>query len=213
MKILLTAFDPFNGETINPALESMKAVNANRFAAEIIKAEIPTVFSTSSTRIVELIAEHQPNAILCIGQAGGRKGLSLERVAINIMDASIPDNAGIRIIDKKIREDGENAYFSTLPNKAMIATMRSGGLDAYLSNSAGTFVCNSLLYTVLHEIHKKNASTKAGFLHVPYLPEQVIDKEATPFMTAQEITKGIELCIQAILDNPIDIAVANGSLH
>ena len=152
MKLLLTAFDPFGGATINPALEAVKLVPEKVGTVEVIKLTVPTMFRKSIDCTVEAIEAHRPDAVLCIGQAGGRCELTPERVAINLDDARIPDNAGAQPIDAPIRAEGAPAYFATLPIKAMAAAIREAGLPASVSNTAGTFVCNHLMYGVLHHL-------------------------------------------------------------
>lgn len=144
MKILITGFDPFGGESINPALEAVKKLPDTILGQEIIKIEIPTVFRKSLEKIEENIQKHNPDVVISVGQAGGRFGVTPERVAINIDDARIKDNEGNQPIDISIYEDGENAYFSNLPIKAMVKEMNDNGIPASVSNTAGTFVCTML---------------------------------------------------------------------
>lgn len=212
MKLLLTAFDPFGGQTINPALEAVKLVAPQIEDISVIKLEIPTVFDISIERLYEAIALHKPDAVLCVGQAGGRKAITPERIAINIDDAGIPDNAGNQPIDRTIREDGENAYFATLPIKAMVANIREAGIPAQVSNSAGTFVCNHLMYGLLYTLNKHYPAAKGGFVHVPYIPQQVTDS-AVPSMELTDIVRGLECAIRAIATHSADIQTIEGTLH
>ena len=152
MKVLLTAFDPFGGESINPAQEAVKLVPEQIGQVDIVKCYVPTVFGKSVETVSEAIQSYLPDAVLCIGQAGGRPLLTLERVAINLDDAPIPDNAGNQPVDRTIFGDGKNAYFSTLPVKAMAAAIREAGIPATISYTAGTFVCNHLMYGVLYTL-------------------------------------------------------------
>ncbi|HEM5296607.1 TPA: pyroglutamyl-peptidase I [Streptococcus suis] len=215
MKILVTGFDPFGGEAINPALETIKALPRTVAGAEIMIVEVPTVFDKAARVLEEKLAENQPDAVLCIGQAGGRVDLTPERVAINQDDARIPDNEGQQPIDRTIREDGQPAYFSTLPIKAMVEAIRSAGIPASVSNTAGTFVCNHLMYQALYLSEKSFPNTKAGFLHIPYLPEQVLDKPGVPSMSLEVIVKGIEAAISAIVAyaDKEDIKTVGGATH
>lgn len=162
MKLLLTAFDPFGGEKINPALEAVKRVQDKIGDLEIVKLEVPTVFYKSIDTVANAIEKEHPDVVLCIGQAGGRFDLTPERVAININDARIPDNEGNQPLSGSIFEDGENAYFSSLPIKAMVAEIRKADIPASVSNSAGTYVCNHLMYGVLYTIAKKYPSMRGG---------------------------------------------------
>ena len=212
MKILITGFDPFGGESINPALEAVKKLPTTILNSEVIKIEIPTVFEKSLKKIEENIIKHNPDVVISVGQAGGRFGITPERVAINIDDARIKDNEGNQPIDIKIFEDGENAYFSNLPIKAMVKEMTDNGIPASVSNSAGTFVCNHVMYGILYLIDKKYPNMKGGFIHVPYIPSQVVTKPNNPSMSIDDIAKGLELCIKAVIENSSDIKTVGGTI-
>lgn len=209
MKLLLTAFTPFDGEKINPALEAVKLVKDRIGNLLIVKLEIPTVFGKSIDTVREAIEQEKPDFVLSIGQAGGRAEITPERVAINLDDARIPDNEGNQPIDEPIFPDGENAYFSTLPVKAMVEAIRKEGLPSSLSNSAGTYVCNHLMYGVLYYLDKRPV-IKAGFIHVPYIPEQVKNKKDIPSLELSEIVRGLEAAITAIAINGTDKKLAYG---
>ncbi len=213
MKILVTGFDPFGGESVNPAYEAVKRLDNNIAGAEIVKVEIPTVFRKSINKLDEAIERENPDIVICVGQAGGRFDITVERVAINISDASIEDNEGNMPIDEPIFEDGESAYFSQLPIKAMVQKIREGGIPASVSNTAETYVCNHIMYGLHYLIDKKYPSVKGGFIHVPFLPEQVIDKRATPSMNLNDIVKALTLAIEAVLENKEDIKVPEGKTH
>lgn len=214
MKILLTAFDPFGGEPINPALEAVKLVSDKIGDVEVVKLEVPTVFGKSIATVASAMEKEKPDAVLCIGQAGGRYDLTPERVAINQDDARIKDNEGNQPIDKPIFEDGAPAYFATLPIKAMVQAIRNAGVPSSVSNSAGTFVCNHLMYGVLYTIAKKYPGMKGGFMHVPFVPSQVVNRPTpAPSLNMKDIAKGIEAAITAIAENEVDIAAAEGKTH
>lgn len=212
MKILVTGFDPFGGEPINPAIESVKRLPDNIAGAEIIKLEIPTVRKKSLEKIEEAINKHNPDVILSIGQAGGRFDISIERVGINLDDFRIPDNEGNQTIDEPIFPDGENAYFVKLPVKAMVQNVQKNNIPASVSYTAGTFVCNHVLYGVLYLIEKKYNGKKSGFIHIPFLPEQVVDKRNTPSMELNTIVKGLTAAIEAIVKNDEDIKEVGGTV-
>ena len=212
MKLLLTAFDPFGGERVNPALEAIRLVPDEVAGWEIAKLEVPTVFGASVDTVAQAIRREKPDAVLCIGQAGGRCDLTPERVAINISDARIADNAGKQPIDEPIAKDGPAAYFATLPVKAMAAAIREAGLPASVSNTAGTFVCNHLMYGVLHLLAREYPGVRGGFMHVPFAPEQVTNRPA-PSMSLRDIARGIEAAIGAIARNGADIASIKGPTH
>ena len=155
MKILLTGFDPFGGETVNPAFEAVKLLPDTIAGAEIVKQEVPTEFIRAGEVLEAAIQANQPDVVICIGQAGGRSAITPEKVAINLMDGRIADNAGYQPIDVTIQEDGETAYFTSLPVKAMVQSIKDAGIPSALSYTAGSYVCNYLMYTLLYLIHKK----------------------------------------------------------
>ncbi len=205
MKILLTGFDAFGNETVNPALEAVKLVKAPP-GTELVKLEVPTVFG-ESLRVVEAAMEREhPQAVISVGQAGGRSAITPERVGINLMDASIADNRGLIPVDLPVVEGGENALFSTVPVKKMVSAIREAGIPAQLSCSAGTFVCNQLLYGVLHLCKEKYPGTMAGFIHVPYLPSQAEKHPGAPSMTLSQIVTGLEAAIAAVVEETASFA-------
>ena len=212
MKLLLTAFSPFGGEKINPSLEAVKLVKDKILETDIIKLEVPTVFGKSIKIVADAIEKERPDYVLCIGQAGGRYGITPERVAINIDDARIPDNEGNQPIDIPIFADGEPAYFSNLPVKSIVEEIRKEGLPASLSNSAGTYVCNHLMYGVLYTLSKKYKGVKGGFIHVPFIPEQTVDKSDKPSMSLPDIVRGLEAAIRAVSRNKEDVKSTEGSV-
>lgn len=214
MKILVTGFDPFGGEPTNPAIESVKRIDENIEGAEIIKLEIPTVFHKAADVVEEKIKEVKPDVILSVGQAGGRYGITVERVAINEDDARIEDNEGNQPIDVKIREDGAPAYFASLPIKAMVEEIKKENIPASVSNSAGTFVCNHIMYQDLY-LAEKYGDIKAGFIHVPFLTEQVVDKPNTASMSLDDIVRGLNAAIRAIVkyDDKKDLNITGGATH
>lgn len=199
MKILLTAFEPFGGEKINPALEAVGLVPDRIEYADVVKLTVPTVFKKSIDVTAAAIEREKPDAVLCIGQAGGRFGLTPERVAINIDDARAPDNEGNQPVDRPIIAGGAPAYFSTLPIKAIVRAITDAGIPASISNSAGTFVCNHLMYGVLHTLAQNHPAARGGFMHVPFAPEQVVGRPSTPSMSISDIAAGIEAAIKAII--------------
>lgn len=199
MKILITAFEPFGGEPVNPAQEAVALVKEEIAGAQILKMQVPVVFNKAVEVVCSAIDRELPDVVLCIGQAGGRYALTPERVAINIDDAHIPDNEGNQPMDEPVASDGAPAYFSTLPVKAMVEAIRKAGIPASLSNTAGTYVCNHLMYGVLHHLASFHPTIRGGFMHVPYLHEQVMDKPNTPSLSASEIAAGIEAALKAII--------------
>lgn len=214
MKILVTGFEPFGGEKVNPALEAIKGLPAEIHGAEVSWLEVPTVFHKSAQVLEEDMSRYQPDFVLCIGQAGGRSSLTPERVAINQDDARIPDNEGNQPIDLPIRPDGAPAYFSSLPIKAMVQAIKKEGLPASVSNSAGTFVCNHLMYQALYLVEKKFPHVKAEFMHIPYMMEQVVNRPTTPAMSLVDIRRGIEAAIGAMIEHGNqDLKLVGGETH
>ena len=190
-KLLITGFDPFGGETVNPAWEAVKKLPDRITDYTLYKLEIPTVFGLAAETVLAKAAQTQPDLILCIGQAGGRAAVTPERIAVNIRDARIPDNAGNQPGGEQIAPDSPAAYFATVPVKEMATAIENAGIAATVSNSAGAFVCNDTLYSLLH--HYAHTDVKVGFIHVPYLPEQ-----GQPNMELEVITKALEAAIEAI---------------
>jgi len=210
MKIIVTGFDPFGGETINPSIECVKALPEIE-GVELIRLELPTVFKESAKRLNEVINDVKPDAVLSVGQAGGRPGITMERIAINVDDARIPDNISQQPIDETIQTEGEAAYFTTLPIKRIVKAIREAGISAEVSNSAGTFVCNHIMYQSLFAATKADKPFKAGFMHIPFIPEQTTDKPSLPL---EESTRALQIAIKTIRDylNDEDIKVQEGTI-
>ena len=193
MRVLITGFDKFGGESINPSSLCVNSLPDVIDNIEIKKITLPTIFKDSSQVLEENIKSFSPNIVICVGQAGGRSKITPERIAINIDDARIPDNIGNSPIDKTIRKDGENAYFSTLPIKAIVDGLNKNNIPSAISNTAGTFVCNHIMYESLYLASTKYPHIKAGFIHIPFIEEQVLDKPNMPFMKKEDIIIALEL--------------------
>ena len=211
--VLVTGFMPFGGERTNPSWEIVKALPEMISGYRIEKLRVPTVFGKAIDATVKAIDAMQPEIILCFGQAGGRSHMGVERVAINVDDARIADNAGNRMIDEPIRADGPAAYFCTVPIKAMVAAMAKAGVPAEISNTAGTFVCNHLIYGVLHHIATDMKATRAGFVHVPFLESQVVDKVGTASMSLPTMIVGAKAAIMAAIKYKTDLKLSGGRLN
>ncbi|RUA05889.1 MAG: pyroglutamyl-peptidase I [Fusobacteria bacterium] len=211
MKLLITGFDPFGNESINPAWEAVKLLPSKIEGVEVTKLQIPTVFNESIDLLLEGIKEHQPDVVICVGQAGGRFDITIERVAINLEDARGVDNKGNQPIDKPVYSDGENAYFTNLPIKAMVEEIKKAKIPASVSNTAGTYVCNHIMYGLLYHINKFSVAKKGGFIHVPFIPEQVLDKRNMPSMDLNSIAKGLEASIKGIYENEVDLKITAGT--
>lgn len=189
--LLITGFEPFGGETINPAWEAVKALPETVGEYTLHKLEIPTVFGEAPKRVLEQAERLHPEVILCVGQAGGRAEVTPERMGMNFRKARIADNQGNCPKGQTIAEDGPAAYFATVPVEAMAQAIREAGLPGRVSGTAGTFVCNDTLYTLLHRY--EGTGTKVGFIHVPYLPEQ-----GSPNLSLQEMVRALIAAIAAI---------------
>ena len=213
MKILVTGFDPFGGEEVNPAIETVKRLPDTIGGAKIIKLEIPTVCHQSLRVIDEAIAGYDPDVVLSVGQAGGRPDITVERVGINVDDCRIPDNAGNQIVDEPIYADGPAAYFVTVPIKAIVQRIRERNIPASVSNTAGTFVCNHVTYGVCHLLAVKYPGKRSGFIHIPFLPQQAVDKKNMPSMSQDMMVEAITAAIEAVVDTEKDIKVTGGATH
>lgn len=190
-KLLISGFDPFGGEAINPSYEAVKLLPNVIGEYELTKIELPTVFGRAAEIMIQKIEEIRPDAVICVGQAGGRRGITPEVIGINLREASIADNAGNMPKNEKIRAGATDGIFSTLPVREMVEAIKAQGIPASLSFSAGAFVCNDLLYSLLCEFRDTNV--KIGFIHVPYLPEQA--KEGVPGMALDDIVRGLSAAI------------------
>ena len=205
MKILLTGFESFNGRSINPSELIVNKVTAPP-GITLIKEILPVEFKQTSIRIRELLKEHKPDVVISIGQAGNRVGISVERVAINLNNVrssngkkEIPDNAGETPVDQIIEKNGETAYFTNLPVWEIVEAIQEKGIQASVSYTAGTYVCNHVMYTELYEVTKHYPDMKAGFIHVPFLPEQIGEKESRNGAYSMELTdmvKGVEIVLE-----------------
>lgn len=196
-RILITAFEPFGGETVNPAQKIAEALSQRSYPdIEICTKLIPVTFSGSAPVAIAALAQNSFDVVAMLGQAGGRAAVTIERVAINVDDASIPDNAGDIPNDRTIAPDGPAAYFATIPVKGAAEAIRAAGISASVSNSAGTYVCNHLMYSVLH--HLRESNVRAGFIHVPFLPEQAANKENAPSMPLADMIRAIEAILPVV---------------
>lgn len=193
-RLLITGFDPFGGETVNPSWEAVRRLPDRIGSYLLTKLQIPTEFNRASQTIINLSQSLKPDIILSVGQAGGRKSITPEVVAINLREASIPDNAGFRPEATAVVSKGPAAYFSTVPVRDMVSAVQKTSIPCTLSYSAGTFVCNDVLYTLLHRFD--GTATRIGFIHVPFLPEQA--KENTPSLPLEQIVTALTAAIEAL---------------
>ncbi len=210
-KVLLTGFDAFGGQSLNPSWLAVQALNRRRVLGHtVVAAQLPTVFEASLRELDAQLRLHQPALVICVGQAGGRKVLSLERVAINVNDAPLADNAGAQPVDTPVVHGAPAAYFPSLPIKAMLAALHQAGVGAEVSQTAGTFVCNHVFYGLMRALatDPRLRHTRGGFMHVPWLPEQ-----GTPNMALAEIVRGLRQAVRSALLAQEDAALGAGTTH
>ena len=211
--VLLTGFSPFGGETINPSWDAVAALDGYRVRGHrVVARQLPVTFGESLKALRTALRETSPSLVICIGQAGGRAQLSLERIAINVDDARIPDNAGQQPIDTPIVESGPAAYFSTLPIKAMMAGLREGGFPTEISQTAGTYVCNHVFYGLMHALRNKR-SVRGGFIHIPYSPAQAAAHPGAASLPTEVVTEAIRLAIRIALTTTADNKLSAGTEH
>ena len=212
--VLLTGFEPFGGEEINPAWEVVKQLDQQIIGEyKIVSKQVPTVFHQSLSVLKSYMEKINPDFVICIGQAGGRPDITVERIAINIDDARIADNEGNQPIDLPVIEEGPTAYWSTLPMKAIVKKLREEGIPASVSQTAGTFVCNHLFYGLMHILEKQQHKARGGFVHIPFLPEQASHHPGQPSMSLSTIAKGITLLVQTVIEVEQDIVESGGATH
>ncbi|WP_297437287.1 pyroglutamyl-peptidase I [Thermococcus sp.] len=198
MKVLVTGFEPFGGEEINPSWEAVSGLPDEIEGAGIIKRQLPVTFNGVRKVLPRLIVGGKPDIVILTGQAGGRSNITVERVAINVMDSTMPDNEGFAPEDEPVFEGAPAAYFATLPIKAIVAALRGEKIPAGVSNTAGTYVCNAAMFTALHTIAVAGMETKAGFIHVPFSHEQALEKPR-PSMAVETIRTALEVAIRTSL--------------
>ena len=210
--VLVTGFEPFGGDTRNPSWEVCERLPGSIGGMRVEVCRVPCEFRRAIEVVADAIGRHRPALVVCLGLAAGRTHVGVERVAINVDDARIADNAGAKPVDEPIAAGGAPAYFSTLPVKAMVAAMRRSGVPAEVSNSAGTFVCNHLMYGVLHFLAASGNRARAGFVHVPASEEMVLEKRGVASMSVATMVRGIEAGIAAAAGRARDVRMAEGSL-
>ena len=209
--ILLTGFEPFGGERVNPSQALVEALHGEKIAGRTIVAEcLPCEFGRSIAALDGAIERCRPLLVLALGQAGGRTELSLERIAINVDDARLPDNSGAAPVDLPVVAGGPAAYFSTLPIKAIVAALRGAGIPASVSQSAGTYVCNHVFYGLQHRL--AGSGVRSGFMHVPWLPEQAALQTGQPSMPLATMLDGVRLALATALATDRDVRTSGGAL-
>jgi len=211
--ILLTGFAPFGGETSNPSWNAVQVLDGIRIKGHrVVARRLPVEFGASLRELRKAIREVKPALVLCVGQAGGRTQLSLERIAINVDDARIPDNAGACPIDAAIVDDGPAAYFTGLPIKAMLSALRGAGIPAEVSQTAGTYVCNHVFYGLMHAL-RRTPTVRGGFIHIPYSPEQASLHPGAPSLPTATVSEGLRIALRTALTTTDDQRLAAGAEH
>jgi pyroglutamyl-peptidase len=213
-KILVTGFERFGGEVINPSEEIVRSIDGEMLDGyKIVGAILPVVFAEAPQMLAALIEQHRPSLVIALGQAGGRAEISIERVAINLIDARIPDNADLQPIDVEVIAHAPAAYYTNLPIKAIVARLTERGIPAAVSLSAGSFVCNQVFYWIAHLLATEYPETRGGFIHVPWLPQQSFRHPGEPTLTLQCMIDGVLAAIDCALHTDVDLRIAGGSTH
>jgi pyroglutamyl-peptidase len=209
--ILLTGFEPFGGESVNPSWQVAQALDGERISGATVHAvQLPCVFGAARAALDAALLQVRPTLVLALGQAGGRDGFTVERVAINVDDGRIPDNAGQQPIDVAIVPGGPAAYFATLPIKAMVTALQRAGWPAAVSQTAGTYVCNHVFYGLMHSLRRRRR-VRAGFMHLPWLPEQAAARAGQPSLPLDVQTAGVRLALQTALATTADLQASGGA--
>jgi pyroglutamyl-peptidase len=214
--VLLTGFEPFDGESINPSWAAAKKLDGERIGNARVHARLlPCRFGESLRVLRKEIRTLKPDITICVGQAGGRSAITPERIAINVDDARIADNAGLRLADVPILRGGPAAYWSTLPIKAIVAALAKAKIRAAVSATAGTFVCNHVFYGLMHTLarSRRRPRPRGGFIHLPYLPEQVTEKDRVPSLSLKKMIAALRVAVAVSLNRPRDARVASGATH
>jgi pyroglutamyl-peptidase len=211
--ILITGFEPFGGETENPSWEAVRRLEGEKIDGhKLVPRLMPCVFGKAIARLEEEIEAVDPSIVICVGQAGGRAEISLERVAINLEDARIPDNSGAQPLDRPVIEDGPAAYFSGLPVKAILRDLIEADIPAALSQTAGTFVCNHIFYGACHATQKRRRKIRAGFIHIPFSPAQAARNPGSPSLAIPIVVEALRIAAASTLRNKVDVREVGGAI-
>ena len=218
MRILVTGFEPFGGQSLNPSWEVARALHGLQLqGAQVVAVQLPCVFAQALPALQQALMQHTPDIVLALGQAEGRCDLSVERIAINVMDARIPDNAGAQPIDVPVIAGGPASYFSTLPIKSLVAGLRASGFPASVSQTAGTFVCNQVFYALQHTL--AGQGVHSGFVHLPLLPEQAAHWPGPSLpswpvgLQLAAVKQALDLLVAHRLQGGADLPLGGGTLN
>ena len=209
--VLLTGFEPFDQDTINPSWEAVRLLDGVLLSDDvrIVARLLPCAFAEAPARLTEFLAQLAPEMVIAVGLVSGRADLSVERVAINLNDARIPDNQGLQPIDTPVVAQGPAAYFSTLPIKAMVRAIKAAGIDASVSHTAGTFVCNQVFYSLQHAL--AGSGVRSGFIHIPTLP-QLAQESGVPSMALETVVQGLRIALISALNTEQDVLETGGQV-
>lgn len=211
--ILLTGFEPFADDALNPSWEAVQPLDGATIAGHrVVARRLPVTFEGALAQLRREIVRLRPAIVLSVGLSGGRSGISLERVAINLDDARIPDNAGAQPLDEPVVAGGPAAYFTTLPVKAMREALQQAGIDCAITHSAGTYVCNHVFYGALHALRRRRGA-RAGFIHIPWAPQQAADHPGQPTLAIDTVSTALRLALQVAVETHADIAARGGAEH
>lgn len=211
--VLITGFEPFDGEMINPSWEVVQQLDGATIAgARLVARQLPCVFGASLAALDAAIDALNPVLVLAVGQAGGRSDITLERVAINVDDARIADNRGQQPVDVPVIAGAPDAWFARLPIKAIVSALRAAGIPASVSQTAGTFVCNHVMFGLLNRLQTM-PQVRGGFIHIPWLPEQAAHHPGQPSMAAATVKAGLLLAVRVALEQGDDVKISGGATH
>lgn len=212
--VLITGIEPFDGESLNPSWEAARRMDGLEIGgARVVARQLPCVIGKVVDVLRQAIDEVRPDLVICLGQAGGRSDVTVERVAINVVDARIPDNEGHQPIDEPVVQGGPAAYFSSLPIKAIVRDLRAGGVPASVSLTAGTYNCNTIFYGLAHFIATERPALRGGFVHVPYLPEMATRHPGAPSLALEVLLHGVKIMVATSLAVTQDVKLSGGALH
>lgn len=212
--ILLTGFEPFNNDVINPSWEAVRALNDwHEGDFTVVGRQLPCAFGLASRAMHQAVEELQPSVVIMVGQAGGRVDMTVERIAINVDDTGIHDNRKVLRVDLPVVAGGPAAYFSTLPIKAIVHRLREAGLPASVSQTAGTFVCNHVFYSLMHQAAEWGTTMRAGLIHIPYLPQQAAGRPGAASMKLEDMIEGLRIAVRTVLAYDVDMREAGGVTH
>jgi len=212
--VLITGIEPFDGESLNPSWEAARHLDGLEIGgARVVARQLPCVIGKVVGVLRQAIDDVRPDLVICLGQAGGRSDITVERVAINVVDARIPDNEGHQPIDEPVVQGGPTAYFSSLPIKAIVRDLRAGGVPASVSLTAGTYNCNTIFYGLAHFIATERPALRGGFVHVPYLPEMATRHPGAPSLALEVLLHGVKIMVATSLAVTQDVKLSGGALH